>query len=98
MGGGPEEKPSMSAEQSLRDRLIGLIEENNPETCAGLRDDTSLIRSGLIDSMGLFNLALWIERETGSKLDLNAFDISTEWETIGGILSFICRNCRHLPR
>ncbi len=74
---------------SLRDRLIGLIEENNPEMGVPLSDDTSLIRSGLIDSMALFNLALWIERETGSRLDPKVFDPAKDWDTIADILSFI---------
>jgi len=81
-----------SPDSSLRARLIGLLEENNAEVCAAWRDDTSLIRSGLIDSMALFNLALWIEQETGSRLDLNTFDPSVEWNTIAGILDFIGRH------
>jgi len=83
-----------SPDPSLRGHLIGLLEENNPEACAALGDDTSLIRSGLIDSMALFNLALWIEQETGSQLDLNTFDPSVEWDTIAGILDFIGRHRR----
>ena len=79
---------------SLRDRLIRLIQEDNPEMVAPLRDDTSLIRSGLIDSMALFNLALWIERETGSRLDPNAFDPARDWDTITDILSFVDRHVR----
>jgi acyl carrier protein/GNAT superfamily N-acetyltransferase len=74
---------------SLRNRLIRLIEENNPEMAAPLRDDTSLIRSGLIDSMGLFNIALWIERESGTRLDPNAFDPARDWDTVADIVSFV---------
>ncbi len=82
----------------MRAKLIGLLEENNPEGWAAWRDDISLIRSGLIDSMALFNLALWIEQETGSRLDLNTFDPSVEWDTIAGILDFIGRHrSRGLP-
>lgn len=74
---------------SLRDRLILLIEENNPEMAGPLRDDTSLIRSGLVDSMALFNIALWIERESGSRLDPDTFDPARDWDTIADILIFV---------
>jgi acyl carrier protein len=79
MGGGP----------SIRDRLARLLEEGKQDSDGLLGDDTSLIRSGLLDSLGLFNLALWIEKETGSRLDLSSLDPSNEWETIPDILNFI---------
>ena len=74
---------------SIRDRLIRLLEEGDQVSDGLLGDDTSLIRSGLLDSLGLFNLALWIEKETGSRLDLSSLDPSNEWETIPDILKFI---------
>ena len=73
----------------MRDRLVRLIEEGNQDSSFDFGDDTSLIRSGLLDSLGLFNLALWIEKETRSGLDLASLDPSKEWETIPDILNFI---------
>lgn len=52
-------------EKNLRDRLVRLLEDNNTDLDFQLKDDTSLIRSGFLDSIGLFNLALWIEKEVG---------------------------------
>ena len=79
----------MDGGPSIRDRLIRLLEEWDQDSDGLLEDDTSLIRSGLLDSLGLFNLALWIEKETGSGLDLSSLDPSNEWETIPDILKFI---------
>jgi len=79
----------MDGGPSMRDRLVRLLEEGNQDSDYELGDDTSLIRSGLLDSLGLFNLALWIEKETRSRLDLASLDPSEEWETIPDILNFI---------
>ncbi|TFG92497.1 MAG: acyl carrier protein [Syntrophobacterales bacterium] len=79
----------MDGGPSMRDRLVSLLKEGNQDFDHELGDDTSLIRSGLLDSLGLFNLALWIEKETRSRLDLASLDPSKEWETIPDILNFI---------
>lgn len=77
---------------SLQDRLITFIKEQNVELNCDLNENTSLIKSGFFDSLALFNLALWIEQEIGAKMDLTAFDLSEEWDTITGILNFIEKN------
>ena len=79
----------MDGGPSMRDRLVRLLEEGNQDPDFELGDDTSLIRSGLLDSLGLFNLAMWIEKESRSRLDLASLDPSKEWETIPDILNFI---------
>jgi hypothetical protein len=55
-------------------------------------DDTSLIRSGLLDSMALFKLALWVEERVAPGLDLTTFDLSTEWDTPRLLRDFIARH------
>ncbi len=52
-------------------------------------EETSLIRSGLLDSLALFNLALWVEREAGQPFDLTSLDLSREWDTVAGIVEFV---------
>lgn len=79
---------------SLRDRLVDLLSERDPDIPLELDDDASLIRSGQIDSLGLFNLALWIERETGSMLDLTSVDPSNDWDTIADILKYVEKRLR----
>lgn len=76
----------------MRDRLVRLLEEGNQDPGFELGDDTSLIRSGLLDSLGLFHLALWIEKETRSKLDLESLDPGKEWDTIREILNFVAEH------
>ena len=84
--------PLISGDPSLRGRLVRLLEEGNQDSDVELGDDISLIRSGLLDSLGLFRLALWIEKETGTKLDLESLDPAKEWDTIQEILNFVAEH------
>jgi acyl carrier protein len=77
---------------SLQNRLITFIKKQNVELNCDLNENTSLIKSGLFDSLAFFNLALWIEQEIGAKMDFTTFDLSEEWDTIDGILKFIEKN------
>ena len=74
---------------SLRQRLVETIKKSNLELNIDLKDDTSLIKSGLFDSLALFNLAAWIEQEIGRHVDLTTFDLPKEWDTIADIINFI---------
>jgi acyl carrier protein len=74
---------------SLQDRLITFIEEQNVELNCDLNENTSLIKSGLFDSLALFNLAIWIEEEISTHIDPTTFDLSKEWDTIADIINFI---------
>lgn len=73
----------------LRDRLIAFLKEQ--DVAIGeidSQEDLSLIRSGLLDSLALFNLTLWVEREAGP-YDLTSVDLSREWDTVAGIVGFV---------
>lgn len=76
----------------MRDRLVDLLEEGNPDPSLRLKDDTPLISSGRIDSLALFRLVQWVERETDAKLDLTNVDLPKEWDTIADILDFVGRH------
>jgi acyl carrier protein len=52
-------------------------------------EDTPLIRSGLLDSLALFHLVEWIEREVGGPVDPSTFDFAADWNTVSGVLDFI---------
>lgn len=76
---------------SLRDELMRVIEDSGATLPRDLGDDTSLIRSGLLDSTALFDLAVWVEDRVGSTLDLSSFDLTTEWDTPAKLVAFIER-------
>jgi acyl carrier protein len=77
---------------SLRDELVRVIEEGGVEMPVDLTDDTSLIRSGVLDSTALFELAVWVEGRVAPGLDLTSFDIAEEWDTLGKLVAFIERH------
>jgi len=71
-----------------RQRLLTVVAETVP---AGwnVTDSTSLIRSGLVDSLGLLNIAAFVERELGREMDAVTLDPSRDWDTVNDILRFI---------
>jgi acyl carrier protein len=76
---------------ALREELLALLPDLGARADAALGDDSSLIASGLIDSVGLFQLLLWIEEKTGTAIDPGEVDWRTEWDTMNGILGYIAR-------
>ena len=66
-----------------------LIKNSEVDFDDGLKDDTSLIQSGKLDSVALLNMVLFIEGEVGSDMDLTTFDLSREWDTVADIVRFI---------
>jgi acyl carrier protein len=54
-------------------------------------DDTPLVQSGLLDSVALFNLVLWIEQQTGQPLNPAHVDIQRELNTVTSILNLVTR-------
>ena len=81
---------SRDADQRRRQGLIAAIESSDMD--GELQDDTSLIKSGKLDSLGLFNVVLFVENELGPDFDVTSFDLSREWDTIADILRFIAKH------
>ena len=79
---------------ALRDELVQVIAASGAPLPNDLADDTSLIRSGLLDSTALFDLALWVEERVAPGLDLTSFDLSEEWDTLARLQAFIERHAR----
>ncbi len=52
-------------------------------------DDTPLVRSGLLDSLALFRLVLWVEEQTGKPLDPTQVDIGDEFDSVASILRYV---------
>jgi len=82
----------MSVHQKLVTFVEAKIKDLNKEVGGPLNADTSLIRSGLFDSLALLNLAAWIEKEVGSPMDMTAIDPLKEWDTVDDIVNFIERH------
>jgi len=73
-----------------RRKLLAILVESVPSlTTDQLTDATSLVRSGLVDSLGLLNIASFVEGEIGRQLDEVTLDPAREWDTIADILEFI---------
>ena len=74
---------------SIRDKLIVQIESWNVEMPERWDVGASLISSGILDSLGLFRLILWIEEQIGSSLDPTKIDLARELDTIADIVRFV---------
>ena len=78
--------------ESLRQELLGLLPDWGTRVDGAGADGSTLITSGRIDSVGLFELLLWIEEKTGAPIDPGAVDWRREWDTVAGILDYIERH------
>ena len=67
------------------------MEELDLELDDKLKEDTPLIKSGILDSLSLFKLAAWVEQNVGIQVDLREFNLIEEWDTIADILNFVER-------
>jgi len=74
---------------SLREQLLAFIKDTDVALAEDVGSDNSLIRSGLFDSLALFQLFLWVESQVGSSIDLLSFDLAAEWDTVNDIVRFI---------
>jgi acyl carrier protein len=77
---------------TLREQLVAFLAEVVSPLDGELDDHTSLITSGLVESTALLNLALWVEERIDPAVEISAFELSTEWDTVGRILNFVERH------
>jgi len=54
-----------------------------------LSDDAPLISSGMLDSLGLLQLILWVESKTGRTIDPEAVDLARELDSIRLVLAYV---------
>lgn len=69
--------------------VIAFINGPTCKIAEPLTAERSLIRSGLLDSLALFNLALWIEEKIGTPIDLSVLPLTDVWDTAAAIAAFI---------
>ena len=74
---------------SIQKRLLTFFEEQELHCVKTLRPNESLIESGIVNSLALFNLVLWIEQEIGSQIDIDDINLPDDWDTIEKIVLFI---------
>jgi acyl carrier protein len=77
---------------SIGDDLSRVVESWNLRMPNQWDGNTSLIRSGILDSLALYQLILWIEEQTGKPVDPTQFDLASELDSITDILRFVERN------
>ena len=80
---------STNREESLETLVRELIEEAEVEFDGVLEPDTSLIESGLLDSLSLLSIAEWVDDELAGALDLKKTNLREEWDSMGAILDFV---------
>lgn len=80
------------AGMSLQNELIAALRSWDIKSSREVTDNTSLIRSGILDSLALLKLALWIEQEVGRPLDPGSIEIAREWDSIADIVRFVERH------
>ena len=77
---------------ALLKELRALILEGTPALDGILTDHAPLITSGLVESSTLVSVALWVEDHIGAEMQLGAFDLATEWDSMSAILDFVERH------
>jgi len=75
----------------LLKELRALIVSGTPGLDGNLSESALLIASGLLESTTLVSVALWVEDRIGQEMDLGAFDLVAEWDTMEAIVDFVER-------
>lgn len=79
----------MTSRGALRQRLMGFLIDSGRVTQEDLDANSPLITSELIDSVTLFELAIWVEDQIGRPLDLTQLALPDGWDTVDRIIAFI---------
>jgi acyl carrier protein len=76
---------------ALRAELLDLLAEQGIDLSGDTDDSANLFETGRLDSLGLFNLVLWIEAQTGQPVDPTRLELTREWASVRDILAFVER-------
>ena len=79
---------------ALREQLMALIAESTRHEHGAIDDDTPLISSGMVESVGLLDVALWVEARIDATVEITSFDLTAEWDTVTQILNFVEKHHR----
>lgn len=87
--------PAHPERDTLREQLRALIAEFAGPEHGLIDDDTPLISSALVESIALLNVALWVEEQIDAAVEITAFDLAAEWDTVARILDFVEKHRGH---
>lgn len=73
----------------ITDFINGKLKDSGKTIPEDFGSSTPLITSGLLESLYLLELAVFIEETTGTSFDLTSLDFTTEWNTIEAIVKFV---------
>jgi acyl carrier protein len=76
---------------ALRAELRSFLAEQGIDLSRDVDDSQNLFEAGTLDSLGLFNLVLWIETRTGHPVDPTRLELTREWASVRDILAFVDR-------
>ena len=81
---------------ALAAQLLDFLRDAEPplggDVALEIVEDTSLLRSGLLDSLALFRLLEWIEAAVGAPVDATAVDVLEDWDTPRAVADFVVRS------
>jgi len=80
---------TMTSRGAVRQRLMRFLIDSGRVSQGDLDANLPLITSELIDSVTLFELAMWVEEEIGRPLDLTQLALPDGWDTVDRIIAFI---------
>lgn len=75
------------SERRVLDFLTGVL----PPDAPALSPQTPLFGTGLLDSLALVHLLVWVEEQTRQPLDPRTFDLRAEWSVAADVAAFIDR-------
>lgn len=77
--------------KDLHGELMRALAEWNPGLDGTVKHDTPLITSARLDSLGLFQMLVWIEQKIGRPVDATSVDLAAEWDTVDAVVAYIAR-------
>jgi len=71
--------------------VIAFLRTTDAELPADVSPMTSLLRSGLLDSLALFHLFEWVELQLGCPVDVLSLDLVRDWDTPKDVADYVAR-------
>jgi acyl carrier protein len=74
-----------------REALLGFLKDKSLLFPEHWNDETRLIHSGILDSIALLELIVWLEERLGQPIDPTRFELAEELDSVSSILRFVER-------